>query len=201
MKLWIPGLRAPVSQPEFATDQSIYYHSENRFDAIPSSLTFPHQTGYEGPALAVADVNGDGRRILTGGIRASQCTLSAGQHFEVSSVQASGILVNKLAEETAAIFFDADGDGDQDLYIGCGGGMICRGRILFEDLLFLNDGTGMFTQAEMPEIKVPTSSGGADRLRQRWRYRSVHRRQQHARFLSECIRLLSAAEQWRKVFG
>ena len=154
-----------VFEPLFLNQSSrqispIYYHSENRFDDNTIQPFIPHQTGYEGPALAVADVNGDGREdFYVGGASG----FSGALYLQDSTAkfhpfQASGILVNKQAEETAAIFFDADGDGDQDLYIGCGGGNDMQGKeSYFQDLLFLNDGTGMFTPTELPEIKVPTS--------------------------------------------
>ena len=49
-------------------------------------------------------------------------------------------------------FFDADGDGDLDLYIVRGGNEMKIGNPLLTDLLLINDGKGGFTRGELPSM-------------------------------------------------
>ena len=50
-----------------------------------------------------------------------------------------------------AAFFDADGDGDNDLYIVRGGNENGIGNPLLDDLLLINNGKGEFTEkGELP---------------------------------------------------
>ena len=53
---------------------------------------------------------------------------------------------DKAQEDTDAVFFDADQDGDEDLYVVSGG---CQQQygIAIEDRLYLNDGKGDFVRA------------------------------------------------------
>ncbi|MEM6379429.1 MAG: VCBS repeat-containing protein, partial [Bacteroidota bacterium] len=48
-------------------------------------------------------------------------------------------------EDTAAEFFDADGDGDLDLFVGSGGNHRPAGDQFMADRIYLNDGKGNFT--------------------------------------------------------
>ena len=47
-------------------------------------------------------------------------------------------------EDAAVLFFDADGDGDMDLFIGAGGNNITPGSRELQNRLFINDGKGNF---------------------------------------------------------
>ena len=68
--------------------------------------------------------------------------------------------VDKLAEDVDAQFFDADNDGDQDLYVVSGGNMYTGNNPFLLDRLYLNDGTGTFTKsaAALPKIYSDNSS-------------------------------------------
>jgi len=90
-----------------------------------------------GHELAVGDVNGDGFQDIvfpSSGSNGLRILINDGSGNFSSNGQ-TGISVS---DPEGATLFDADGDGDLDL-------AVYRG---FADLLFLNDGTGQFTQSQ-----------------------------------------------------
>ena len=146
----------PPSPPPVFTDVSIesgitYQHHENTYFDFGREPLMPHLVSTEGPALAVGDVNGDGLEdIYVGGAK--------WQSGELWLQQANGrfrpepeptIRADSVQEDVDAIFFDADGDGDLDLYVVSGGNEFWEGEPL-HDRLYLNDGRGNFTRAPLP---------------------------------------------------
>lgn len=126
-------------------------HKENRtfIDFYNEGLTF-RMLSREGPKAAVADVNGDGRvDIFIGGAmrQAGQVYLqTTNGGFTVLKQQA--LELDSMYEDTAARFFDADGDGDQDLFVGSGGNHQQPNSRWMTDRLYFNDGKGIFQLQE-----------------------------------------------------
>ena len=100
----------------------------------------------EGPKAAKGDVNGDGLEdLFIGG--------AAGQGGQLYLQNATGDFVKKeekvfrqfdVFEDVAVLFFDADKDGDLDLFIGAGGNNIPPNSREMQHRLFKNDGKGNF---------------------------------------------------------
>lgn len=132
-----------------------FRHRENDFDDFEQEVLLPHKMSRFGPALATADVNGDGREdVFVGG--------AIGQSGQLFLQQADGTfaaqetLFDPQCEDLDAAFFDLDGDGDADLYVVSGGNEYAEGDVRLADRLYLNDGTGYFSrfQGLMPELTV-----------------------------------------------
>ena len=64
------------------------------------------------------------------------------------------IKTDTLADEMGMLFFDADQDGDNDLYKVTGGTEEPKESVAYADHLYINDGKGNFTEAinALPEI-------------------------------------------------
>ena len=132
-----------------------FVQRENDFDDYSSQVLLPHGHSKSGPAVAVGDVNGDGREdFYVGGAKKISGALylqEANGGFRVAKT--SFTAKDRGHEDTAAAFFDADGDGDQDLYVVSGGSEFPEETPLFQDRLYLNDGQGGFDQrAELPKM-------------------------------------------------
>lgn len=121
-----------------------FRHVENPFVDFNYQSLIPHVISREGPSVAVADINGDSVSDLyfsgaTG--QTGQFALSRGK--DMHSIP--GVSDSRV-EETSSIFFDADGDNDQDLLIISGGNQFQGKAGVLNDRLYLNDGKGNFTE-------------------------------------------------------
>jgi hypothetical protein len=106
----------------------------------------PHLLSREGPALAVADVNGDGLDdVYIGGAKwqPGQLYLQQRDGTFRASAQPS-IAADSLAEDVDAAFFDANGDGYPDLVVASGGNEFWGEADALRPRLYLNDGHGNF---------------------------------------------------------
>jgi len=133
-----------------------FEHTEDDFTDFDREYLIPRQFNHEGPALAVADVNQDGLDdVYFGGARDQAGELWVQQAEGIFTPQPSPIFSQLAkAEDVAAAFFDADGDGDQDLYVSTGGNESEEGQLFSYDRLYLNDGRGnfRFSPAALPQI-------------------------------------------------
>jgi enediyne biosynthesis protein E4 len=141
---------APLFADETARMNVAFTHRENSFFDYTREPLLPHQLSAEGPALAVADVNGDGREdVYVGGAKWQAGALLLQQRdgtFRRAPMAA--FEADSLHEDVAAALFDADGDGDPDLYVVSAGNEFWGEQAPLRDRLYLNDGRGGYERSE-----------------------------------------------------
>lgn len=137
-----------------------FVHRENDFVDFDRERLIPKLVSTDGPALAVADVNGDGLDdVFLGGAREQAGEIFV-QRRDGRFVRSNAGLFapDSLSEDVGAVFFDADGDRHPDLYVVSGGSEYSDGASALQDRLYLNDGRGTFHKAS-DAIPVETTAG------------------------------------------
>ncbi len=131
-----------------------FKHEEDGYTNFNREKLVPHSLSAEGPPLAVADVNGDGRDdLFVGGARGQAAMICIQQkNGTFKSLDVPQFVRERNSEDVDAAFFDADGDGDPDLYVVRGGNMLPIGNPLLTDLLLINNGKGEFTKSPLPDF-------------------------------------------------
>jgi hypothetical protein len=153
-----------IKQPYYTAAQIEglnYRHRENEFNDYDRESLLPHTMSNHGPAMAAGDVNGDGLEdIFLGAAKGMTAKIFIQQ-------QSNRFLETKPAvfepdavhEDETATFFDADQDGDLDLYVGSGGNESPENADYYLDRLYINNGKGEFTEHQkLPKIRQSTGT-------------------------------------------
>jgi len=143
-----------TGQPLFTdvttADSIPYRHRENSayYDYVREPL-MPFQVSTEGPRLAIGDVNGDGLADLyAGGAKWQAGSLLIQQpNGRFKATVQPDFVKDSTYEDVDAVFFDADGDKDLDLYVVSGGNEFYGQMPEQFDRLYVNDGKGKFTRS------------------------------------------------------
>jgi hypothetical protein len=136
-----------------------YRHAENDFNDFTVQTLLPHYYSRSGPCMAKGDVNGDGKEdVFIGGAHSQAGALYLNQNGRLVKKPVPGFEADAACEDVAALFFDAEGDGDNDLYVGSGGYEFNRNDTLLRDRLYLNGGNGTFSKAyaALPDLRIST---------------------------------------------
>ncbi len=129
-----------------------YRHKENVFFDFNTQQLIPHAVSNMGPKLAVADINGDGLDdFFVCGAKGQPGKLFRQTiKGSFSSTNENLFDADSICEDVNAIFFDADGDNDKDLYVVSGGNEYAGTSQALLDRLYINDGKGNFKKADLP---------------------------------------------------
>jgi hypothetical protein len=138
-----------------------YKHNENDFNDFEKESLLPHKMSILGPAMSVIDLNSDGLDdFYIGGAKGYSGKMyvqNSNGTFKETNQEIWDL--DKNSEDMSSLFFDADADGDQDLYIISGGYDFKINSSLLQDRLYLNNGKGIYTKSldALPEMHT---SGG-----------------------------------------
>src|SRR5260221_6673929 len=145
-----------ASKPLLTPAPTSIAHTENNYNDFDQQPLLLNYLSRRGPCMAKADVNGDGLEDLyVGGSKGHPGRLFLqSKTGAFVSAHATAIEKDSLADDGAALFFDADGDGDADLYVAAGGYELGANDPLLKGRLYINDGKGHFSRAEnaLPDV-------------------------------------------------
>lgn len=159
-------LPAPLFKQSPVVDA--FVHVENDYDDFQDQPLLPNKQSQYGPGLALGDIDGDGLEdfilssaageTLTFGKRKSDGTFERSTPFADNPPTTN----THLIEELGLLLFEADGDGDLDLYVVSGSyewKLDTKYQVLLQDRLYKNDGKGNFT-LDRQGLPPTVSSGG-----------------------------------------
>ncbi len=139
-----------------------FVHKEDDFSDFDRERLIFHMHSTDGPRIAKGDVNGDGLEdfyICGAKDQAGVLYIQTKEgRFKRSNVKL--FEQDKGSEDTDCLFFDADGDGDLDLYVCSGGNEFSANSTELIDRLYINDGKGHFTKSSqvLPSFQFESSS-------------------------------------------
>ncbi len=156
-----PGVS--TDKPQFVASRTFpaLRHIEKEFDDFERQPLLPFKHSQLGPGIAISDVDGDGDMDYylgrPKGSRRAVLTNAGRSNLKVNSMDA--FQSDAEFEDMGVLFFDADRDGDQDLY-AVSGGVECEPRAaVLKDRLYVNNGKGVFSKASDGAIPDVRDSG------------------------------------------
>ena len=147
-----------VKRFETITQKEPFNHDENRYNDFKDEVLLPHKNSTLGPALAVGDLNNDKLEdYIVGGAIGQPTALYIQQKSGVfTKVKVPVFEENKIYEDLGIQIFDADNDGDKDIYIASGGNEFDGGSKGYEDRFYENKGNLVFDRNKkaIPNISI-----------------------------------------------
>ncbi|GGX33027.1 VCBS repeat-containing protein [Aquimarina muelleri] len=148
----------------FTTEKSPFFpkhkHQENAHNDFSKQVLLPHKMSAFGPGVAVGDLNNDGLDdYFVGGASgySGHVFFQNTKGFEKQNIDA--LEKDKLYEDIGVVIFDADQDGDNDIYVVSGGYEFSSKSEFLQDRLYINDGKGIFSKAKKEALPVLLTSG------------------------------------------
>ncbi|WP_282143521.1 VCBS repeat-containing protein [Cellulophaga baltica] len=125
-----------------------YLHIESKFIDFNRDRLLNHMLSTESPKISLGDVNNDGiTDVFIGSSKGKSNSIYLGTKKGYELLENKAFEKNAITEDTASIFFDADNDGDLDLYVCSGGVEFSPFSPNYYDHLYFNDGKGNYTDS------------------------------------------------------
>ena len=136
----------------------IFFQRETDFIDFNEQRLLPHKLSEYGPALASGDVDGNGLDDIiisgTGDYAPTLLRQQANGKFIKTELPLTISPDVRRPESLGTLLFDADGDGDLDLYLASGSNQFAPNTKNYQDWFYTNDGKGNFS---FNETAFPTN--------------------------------------------
>jgi hypothetical protein len=131
-------------------EKDVFVHEENDFVDFDRDKLVYHMLSREGPRISTGDINGDGLDdFFVGGAKGfPSATFVQNSTGKFTRTNVSLFENSAIAEDLASLFFDADKDGDLDLYVCTGSNEFSSSSDALADRLYFNDGKGNLTRSD-----------------------------------------------------
>lgn len=139
-----------------------FSHKEDDFNDFTRDKLIYHMMSTEGPGICKGDINGDGLDdiYICGAKGEAGALLVQLKNGTFISTEKSLFEEDKISEDSDCAMFDADGDGDLDLYVASGSNEFPESSSALIDRLYINDGKGHFVKSPqvLPAGKYESTS-------------------------------------------
>ncbi len=149
-----PSMKDPFLKE--VSNSALVKHEENNYNDFDYEGLIYKKISEEGPAIAIGDVNGDGHEdVFIGGAKGQAGFLNMHTgNGNLTPKSMNAFDADSEMEDTDAVLFDADNDGDLDLMVASGGNQV--NATMTESIrLYYNDGKGNFSKSD---LKFPPGS-------------------------------------------
>ena len=145
-------------QFETVIQKDPFIHDENLHNDFKDEVLLPHKNSTLGPALAVGDLNNDKLEdyIIGGAISQPTSMYIQQKKGTFTKYKVPVFVEDKFYEDLGIQIFDADNDGDKDIYIASGGNEFEEGSKGYEDRFYENKGNMIFerNRTAIPDTRI-----------------------------------------------
>lgn len=133
---------------EITSEVGVHHrHQEKDYDDFKNESLLPHKMSTLGASVCVGDINGDQLEDFFMGGASGQFGAFFIQKIDGTFIKEE-LSEDKNQEDVGSALFDADNDGDLDLFVASGSNEIdTKLSYYYHDRLYLNNGQGIFKRA------------------------------------------------------
>ncbi len=145
---------------DVTTNTLNYAHAENNYIDYKREPLLPYKLSEQGPKFASGDLNGDGLAdIFICGAKNKKARAFIGDKHGVFVAFAGIWELDSAFEDTEALIFDADNDGDNDIYVVSGSNEYDEGSPFYQDRIYIYTGVNGFikSQTALPTMQFSKS--------------------------------------------
>ncbi|SIQ09719.1 VCBS repeat-containing protein [Maribacter ulvicola] len=145
------------------TSKIKYTHKSSSVNDFKRQSLLLKQLSHDGPPMAKGDINNDGLEdiIIGGGINQATSVFIKSKNKNFYLNNNSGFEQDKKYVDTDIALFDANNDGNLDIYVASGGyHNLAANDLLLQDRIYIGDGKGNFeiTKNSLPKMLISTGS-------------------------------------------
>ncbi len=128
-----------------------FVHKEDNYVDFNREKLIPYKASDRGPALAIGDINADGKEdVFVGGSKYVPAAVFIQQDTSFVKYIIPEIAKDSIKEDVSAAMVDLNGDKKNDLFVGSGGADFFGESIQLKDRYYVQNGP-TYVEKELPE--------------------------------------------------